>query len=83
MKILSGARFQWIAFNIETKKFSATGGGQYTTNEEGLYIEKIEFFSRDPSRSGQQLSFDFKKVNGDWVHRGVSSKGAPSMRFGV
>jgi hypothetical protein len=77
MKILSGKRFQWIAFNTETKKFSATGGGSYTTNEKGLYIEKIEFFSRDPTRAGQQLSFDFKLVNGDWVHRGVSTKGDP------
>lgn len=77
MKILSGKRFQWIAFNIETKQFSATGGGSYTTNEKGLYIEKIEFFSRDPARAGQQLSFDFKLVNGDWVHRGVSTKGKP------
>ncbi|MFK8161511.1 MAG: DUF4488 domain-containing protein [Lewinella sp.] len=77
MKILSGKRFQWIAFNTETKKFSATGGGSYTTNDEGLYIEKIEFFSRDPARAGQQLSFDFKLVNGDWVHRGFSTKGDP------
>jgi hypothetical protein len=77
MKILSGKRFQWIAFNTETKKFSATGGGSYSTNEDGLYIEKIEFFSRDPKRAGQQLSFDFKLVNGDWVHRGFSTKGDP------
>ena len=77
MKILSGTRFQWISFDIEKKKFNATGGGSYTTNEQGLYIEKIEFFSRDPERSGSQLSFDYKISNGDWVHRGVSSKGKP------
>lgn len=77
MKIMSGKRFQWIAFNTETKQFSATGGGSYSTNEDGLYIEKIEFFSRDPARAGQQLSFDFKLVNGDWVHRGFSTKGDP------
>jgi hypothetical protein len=77
MKILSGTRFQWIAFDIAKKQFKATGGGSYTTDENGLYIEKIEFFSRDPARAGSQLSFDFKLVNGDWVHRGVSSKGKP------
>ena len=27
MKILSGTRFQWIAYNTETKEFSGTGGG--------------------------------------------------------
>src|SRR5690606_19587132 len=30
VKILSGGRFQWIAFNSETKEFSGTGGGTYT-----------------------------------------------------
>jgi hypothetical protein len=44
---------------------------------DGLYIEKIEFFSRDNSRVGQHLSFDYKLVNGDWVHKGLSSKGQP------
>lgn len=77
MKILSGTRFQWISFDIAKKKFTATGGGSYTTDDTGLYIEKIEFFSRDSERSGSQLSFDFKLANGDWVHRGVSSKGQP------
>jgi len=77
MKILSGKRFQWIAFNTKTKQFMATGGGSYTTNDEGLYIEKIEFFSRDPTRAGKQLSFDYKLMNSDWVHRGLSSKGKP------
>jgi hypothetical protein len=77
MKILSGSRFQWIAFDIDKKQFMATGGGAYTTDENGMYIEKIEFFSRDPERSGSQLSFDYKLQNGDWVHRGFSSKGEP------
>lgn len=77
MKILSGSRFQWIAFDIDKKQFIATGGGSYTTDEKGLYIEKIEYFSRDPKRAGSQLSFDYKLMNKDWVHRGVSSKGEP------
>ena len=77
MKILSGTRFQWIAFNTDTGQFSGTGGGTYTTDDDGLYIEKIEFFSRDATRAGKQLSFDYKKQNGDWIHKGYSSKGAP------
>jgi hypothetical protein len=77
MKILSGSRFQWIAYNTETREFMATGGGQYTTSPAGMYIEKIEFFSGDPSRSGSQLSFDYKLDSGKWVHRGISSKGEP------
>jgi hypothetical protein len=77
MKILSGTRFQWIAFNTATKEFIATGGGSYSTNEAGRYVEKIEFFSRDPSRVGKQLSFDFERINRDWIHQGLSSKGDP------
>lgn len=76
MKILSGTRFQWIAYNVDTKEFSGTGGGTYTT-ENGKYTENIEFFSRDNSRVGQSLSFDFSLEGGNWQHKGKSSKGDP------
>lgn len=76
MKILSGSRFQWIAYNTETKVFMATGGGTYTTIN-GKYTENIEFFSRDNSRVGASLEFDFKLKDGDWHHSGLSSKGDP------
>ena len=76
MKILSGTRFQWIAYNVDTKEFSGTGGGTYTT-ENGKYTENILFFSRDNSRVGASLQFDFSLENGDWHHKGLSSKGDP------
>ena len=76
MKILSGTRFQWIAYNTETKQFIGTGGGTYTT-ENGKYVENIGFFSRDDSRVGASLSFDFELKDGDWHHSGKSSKGSP------
>lgn len=76
MKILSGTRFQWIAYNVETKEFSGTGGGTYKT-ENGKYIETIEFFSRDNSRVGKSLDFEFSQENGAWRHKGFSSKGDP------
>ena len=76
MKILSGSRFQWIAFNDETKEFKGTGGGTYTT-EGGAYTENIEFFSRDNSRVGASLGFDYSLKDGDWHHSGMSSKGKP------
>lgn len=74
MKILSGTRFQWIAYNVETKEFSGTGGGTYTT-ENGKYTENIVFFSRDNSRVGASLSFDFSLEDGHWRHKGLSSRG--------
>ncbi len=76
MKILSGTRFQWIAYNTETKQFMGTGGGTYTTTN-GEYTENIEFFSRDDSRVGASLKFDYGLVDGNWHHSGLSSKGDP------
>lgn len=76
MKILSDTRFQWIAYNVETKEFFGTGGGTYTAEDQS-YTENIEFFSRDSSRVGASLGFDFKIVDGEWHHSGLSSKGDP------
>ncbi len=74
MKLLSGTRFQWIAYNTETKQFMGTGGGTYTTIN-GEYTENIEFFSRDDSKAGLSLKFNYNLVNGKWNHQGFSSKG--------
>jgi hypothetical protein len=76
MKILSGTRFQWIAYNTETKEFKGTGGGTYTTIN-GEYTENIEFFSKDDSRVGASLQFQYELVDGKWNHSGFSSKGDP------
>lgn len=76
MKILTGEHFQWIAYNTETGEFSGTGGGKYTA-ENGKYTETIEFFSRNKSRVGAKLSFDFDKKDDDWHHSGLSSAGEP------
>lgn len=76
MKILSGTRFQWIAYNTETKEFLGTGGGTYTT-ENGEYVENIEFFSRDDSNAGLSLKFNYELIDGKWHHSGLSSKGDP------
>ena len=76
MKILSGSRFQWIAYNTESKQFMGTGGGTYTTVD-GKYTENIEFFSRDNTRVGMALQFDYDLKEGDWHHSGLSSKGNP------
>jgi hypothetical protein len=76
VKILSGGRFQWIAFNSATKEFNGTGGGTYTTKD-GKYTENIEFFSRDASRVGASLEFQYEVKDGKWHHKGKSSKGDP------
>lgn len=76
MKLLTGSRFQWIAFNTETKEFFGTGGGSYTA-QNGVYTERIEFFSRDNARVGALLRFEYEVAGDDWHHRGKSSSGEP------
>lgn len=76
VKILSGGHFQWVAFNSATKEFSGTGGGTYSANNK-VYTENIAFFSRDDSRVGASLEFEYEVIDGKWHHRGISSKGDP------
>ena len=76
MKILSGTRFQWIAYNSDTGEFFGTGGGTYTTKN-GRYTEHILFFSRDNSRVGASLAFNYELKDDQWHHSGYSSKGDP------
>lgn len=76
IKILGGDRFQWAAFNSETGEFYGTGGGTYFA-EDGKYTENIEFFSRDDSRVGAELNFDYKLNDREWHHSGKNSKGDP------
>lgn len=76
LKYLQGGRFQWIAYDTEGMQFKGTGGGSYSS-ENGVYVEKIEFFSRDNSRVGAELKFDYELKGGDWHHTGKNSKGEP------
>ena len=76
MKFLINGYFQWIAFNTETFQFSGSGGGKYITKD-CKYIESIEYFSRDDSKVGLNLEFDYELINKEWNHKGFSSKGDP------
>ena len=76
MKFLINGYFQWIAFNTETFQFSGSGGGKYITKD-GKYIESIEYFSRDDTKVGLNLEFDYELINKEWNHKGFSSKGDP------
>jgi hypothetical protein len=76
MKILVDGYFQWIAFNTKSFSFHGTGGGAYTTVD-GTYTETIDYFSRDNSKVGISLGFEYAKKGMDWHHKGFSSKGDP------
>ena len=76
MKILVDGYFQWIAFNTASFSFHGTGGGGYTAVD-GTYTETIDYFSRDNSKVGISLGFEYVKKGMDWHHQGFSSKGDP------
>lgn len=76
LKFLLDNTFQWIAYNTETMQFFGTGGG-FFSSENGIYKEKIAFFSRDNSRVGAELHFEYELAGDDWHHKGKNSKGEP------
>lgn len=76
MKLLLDGYFQWTAFDTASMRFMGSGGGTYTAKE-GVYVEAIEYFSRDNSKVGKILPFEFSQKEDDWYHKGNNSKGAP------
>ena len=76
IKMITGTRFQWAAFNPDTQQFSGTGGGTAEIKD-GKYIEHIEFFSKNADRVGASLSFNYKVDDNKWDHSGKSSSGNP------
>ncbi|HZJ21102.1 MAG TPA: hypothetical protein VFD35_12225 [Pricia sp.] len=76
LKFLMDGRFQWIAYNTDTFEFFGTGGGSFSS-QDGKYVENIDFFSRDDSRVGATLDFDYEIKDSDWHHTGKNSKGEP------
>jgi len=76
LKYIQDGRFQWIAYNTEGMQFRGTGGGSYSATN-GIYTENIEYFSRDDSRVGASLEFNYEIKGDDWHHTGNNSKGEP------
>ncbi|MDO6809994.1 hypothetical protein Q4603_15325 [Zobellia galactanivorans] len=76
LKLLMNGRFQWIAYHTDSMKFFGTGGGSFSSKN-GHYTENIDFFSKDDSRVGATLKFDYELKGSDWHHTGNNSKGEP------
>ena len=76
LKFLLDGYFQWTAYNTESFKFYGSGGGTYTAVD-GEYVETIQYFSRDNSRVGAVLPFQYDLKGEDWYHQGLNSKGLP------
>ena len=76
MKLLLDGYFQWTAFDTASMRFMGAGGGTYTA-QDGNYVETLEYFSRDNSKVGKVLPFEFSLKENDWYHKGLNSKGQP------
>lgn len=76
MKLLLDGHFQWTAFDTASMRFMGSGGGTYTA-QNGAYVETIQYFSRDNSKVGKTLPFEFTLKEDDWYHKGFNSKGKP------
>ena len=76
MKLLLDGHFQWTAFDTASMRFMGSGGGTYSA-QEGNYVETLEYFSRDNSKVGKVLPFEFTQKEDDWYHKGFNSKGGP------
>jgi hypothetical protein len=73
MKLLLDGYFQWTAFDTASMRFMGSGGGTYTA-QDGNYVETLEYFSRDNSKVGKVLPFEFFLKENDWYHKGLNSK---------
>ena len=76
MKFLLDGHFQWTAFDTASMAFKGCGGGTYTAID-GNYVESLQYFSRDNSKVGKVLPFEYRLNEDDWYHKGNNSKGAP------
>ena len=76
MKLLLDGYFQWTAFDTASMRFMGSGGGTYNA-QDGKYVETLEYFSRDNSKVGKVLPFEFTLKENDWYHKGLNSKGQP------
>jgi predicted DsbA family dithiol-disulfide isomerase len=64
-----------VEFDIETKQQSTSIDKQTILKKK--LSKNIEYFSKDLTRVGMQLEFDYNLNNERWNHRGFSSKGKP------
>ncbi|MEO0473109.1 MAG: hypothetical protein AAF206_26070 [Bacteroidota bacterium] len=76
IKILSDTHFQWATYDSRKGEFLSSGGGSYQMKD-GIYTEKIAFFSPDSLRVGNQMSFTCQLNGSQWHHQEYASRGLP------
>lgn len=74
-KHITNNHFTWFKYNRTTDQLLGMGGGSYSINEKGQYVENIEFFfPPGSSELGQSIPFDVKFQEGKWYHKGEAKE---------
>ena len=72
-KHIVGSHFSWIKFNTQTNSLEAMGGGSYSIDENGQYIESLDFvYPPGSSELGQSIPFDATFKGKYWYHTGFA-----------
>lgn len=74
MKLIVGNYFQWVSYNVVTKKFFDAGGGKQS-HSRGEYSEEIEYFTKTATSIGKSLSYKYSIEGDDWRHSGQKFTG--------
>lgn len=70
-KHITENHFSWFKYDSENLRLLGMGGGSYEINDEGKYVEFIEFFyPPGSSELGQAIPFYVKFNEGKWYHTG-------------
>lgn len=76
MKLIVGNYFQWVSYNVVTKKFFDAGGGKQS-HAKGEYSEEIEYFTKTIASIGKKMTYNYTIEGDDWRHTGQKSTGGP------
>jgi len=74
MKLIVGDYFQWVSYNVVSKKFFDAGGGKQSHGN-GQYNEEIEYFTKTPASIGKKMNYTYSISGDDWRHTGQKSTG--------
>lgn len=72
-KHIAGSHFTWISFNTKTSTLVGMGGGSYTIDDKGRYVENLDFFyPPGSSELGQAIPFIASFKGKNWYHTGYA-----------
>jgi hypothetical protein len=77
-KHITDSHFTWVKYDKENDQLLGLGGGTYTIDNTGRYIENIQFFyPPGSSELGQSIPFEMYVNKNTWLHTGY----AKNMEF--